>query len=92
MLEPSLNGEKLCMWKSKGVGGEYFYFYMGIPFSIFLEKVLKALNVSPTQFLPNNWAFVRAFEILCSGLYITLTVGIFLFMKPKRLINGIVFI
>lgn len=48
-----------------------------IPLIIFQEKVLKTLNLALSQFHANNWAFVRALEIVYRGLDITCIIGIF---------------
>ncbi|RDX67174.1 hypothetical protein CR513_53984, partial [Mucuna pruriens] len=39
-----------------------------VSFSAFKCLILKVLNMAPTQLLPNNWALVRAFEILCDEM------------------------
>ncbi|RDX77761.1 hypothetical protein CR513_42058, partial [Mucuna pruriens] len=54
----------------------FFYFYktlflkLGIklPFTNFEQAVLRALNIALTQLHPNNWAFVRAFELLSEDM------------------------
>ncbi|RDX96311.1 hypothetical protein CR513_21027, partial [Mucuna pruriens] len=57
-------------------GRPFFYLYgtlhlklgVKLPFTHFEQVVLRVLNVAPTQLHPNNWAFVRAFELLCEDL------------------------
>ena len=58
---------------------------MRLPLSIFEKELLTELNVAPAQLHPNNWAFVRAFTILCSQLGLSPTVEVFLyFFKAKQ--------
>ncbi|RDX71277.1 hypothetical protein CR513_49399, partial [Mucuna pruriens] len=72
---PCQSNEVICSWVNER-GEPYFYFYetmfskLGIrlSFSNFEWVVLRALNVAPTQLHPNNWAFVRAFELLCEDM------------------------
>ncbi|MCI53733.1 hypothetical protein A2U01_0074980, partial [Trifolium medium] len=35
------------------------------------------MNVAPSQLHPNSWAFIKAFEVMCLGLEVTPTVGVF---------------
>ncbi|RDX90185.1 hypothetical protein CR513_27977, partial [Mucuna pruriens] len=39
-----------------------------LPFTPFKRSTLRVLNVAPTQLHLNNWAFVRAFELLCEDI------------------------
>ncbi|GAU42323.1 hypothetical protein TSUD_25490 [Trifolium subterraneum] len=63
----------------------YFYMYthvlqtlnLWLPFTAFESQILKAMNVAPCQLHPNSWAFVKAFEIVCSNLDLVPTIGIF---------------
>ncbi|RDX87300.1 Protein CLEC16A, partial [Mucuna pruriens] len=67
--------EIVCEWAAE-IEEPYFYLYetlfskLGIqlPFTDFEQAALRALNVAPTQLHPNNWAFVRAFELLCEDM------------------------
>jgi len=49
-----------------------------LPFEEFNMGVLRALNVAPTQLHPNNWAYIRRFQMLCLGLGLTATPALFL--------------
>lgn len=42
--------------------------------------VLRKLNIFPAQLHPNEWAFMQAFSVLCTGLLITLTPASFLYI------------
>lgn len=61
-LEPCVLWEKVCMQRLPRIPDEHFYLYpdvieyfcMGIPFTIFLSKLLKTLNVAHAQLHPNN--------------------------------------
>lgn len=61
----------------------YMYPYMihdfgvFITFNMFESKVLKTANINPSQIMPNWWSFVKAFEILCRSLEISIIVGFF---------------
>jgi len=48
-----------------------------IPFDDFCSDVLRFLNVAPTQLHPNGWAYLRAFQFVCSALAITPTIPLF---------------
>ena len=58
------------------VDEEVFYMHAAIledfgvqlPLNAFEADVLKFLHVAPSQIRPNNWAFIRGFEILCKAL------------------------
>jgi len=50
-----------------------------IPFDNFCSGVLRTLNVALSQLHPNSWAYMRAFQLLCSALAITPTVPLFLY-------------
>lgn len=50
-----------------------------LPFNNFVRSVLAAIIVAPTQLHPNSWAFMRAFENLCTRMNITPTAPIFLY-------------
>ena len=46
--------------------------------------LLTEINVTPAQLHPNNWAFVKAFAILCNHLGYTTSVDVFLhFFEAK---------
>jgi len=57
---------------------EFFYMYMyhfsqlhiRLPFDEFTLGVLRLLNVAPTQFHPNSWAYLQAFRLLCMAMYL----------------------
>ncbi|GAU44255.1 hypothetical protein TSUD_400010 [Trifolium subterraneum] len=63
----------------------YFYMYthvfqtlnLWLPFTPFESQILKAMNVAPCLLHPNSWAFVKAFEIVCTSLDLVPTVGTF---------------
>jgi len=48
-----------------------------IPFDNFCSDVLRFLNVAPTQLHSNSWAYIRAFQFVCSTLAITSTIPLF---------------
>jgi hypothetical protein len=75
----------------------YFYMFskvmenlsLTLPFTDFEIEVLNALNVAPTQLHPNDWAFVRAFELVCLGLGLEPRLGVFFhFYYVKSLTPG----
>lgn len=81
VLEPCVDGERVCITWPKGVSVEYFYFYSGviedfkirIPFIDFESNLFKTLNNTPSQLRPNGLGFIKAFEIVCEAMNITPT-------------------
>jgi len=67
-------------------GEPFFFFYQTVfkrikqhlPFTNFERELLTEVNVAPTQLHPNNWAFVRAFSILCNHFGHPPSVDVFL--------------
>jgi len=56
-----------------------------LPFSGFERELLTEINVAPAQLHPNNWAFIRAFGILCGYFGQPPSVDIFLhFFEVKK--------
>ncbi|XP_052195612.1 uncharacterized protein LOC127803436 [Diospyros lotus] len=49
------------------------------PLSEFQGLIISMLHVDPTQLHLNNWAFVRAFEVLCSFLSLEPGLGVFFY-------------
>jgi len=70
---------------------------LGLPFNTFEKELLTILNVPPCQLHPNSWAFIRAFQVLCTHFGITPSVNIFLYFfelqtSPKQIwasLNGV---
>jgi len=52
--------------------------HLQLSFDEFSIRVLRALNVAPTQLHPNNWAYIWGFRMLCLGLGLTATPALFL--------------
>jgi len=69
---PSESTESVCLGRSV-TNPPFFYMYTCLfadlhvspPFDKFTMGVLWALNVAPTQILPNTWASIQAFRLLC---------------------------
>jgi hypothetical protein len=60
-----------------------------LPFTEFEVSILSMLNVAPSQLHPNNWAFVKAFELVCLGLDQEPRLGVFFyFYHIKSLFPG----
>ena len=55
-----------------------------LPFNTFEKELLTILNVSPCQLHPNSWAFIRAFQILCTHFGITPSSSMFLYFFELR--------
>lgn len=63
----------------------YFYFFLPLtrnmrdlfPFSPFPRKVLWILNVAPLKLICNSWDLIRVFKMVCEGMEIPPTAGIF---------------
>ena len=62
----------------EGAIEEFFYVYMchfsqlyiRLPFDDFTMRVLRLLNVAPTQLHQNSWAYLQAFRVLSKALYL----------------------
>nr|KYP40008.1 hypothetical protein KK1_038685 [Cajanus cajan] len=90
VCEPYVDGEPVCI-RSSSVERFTFCYTTLIsklkvrwPLTECEKGVLQSLNVTPTQFHPNSWAFVRGFEILCSGLGIRPTASKFFYFFDSR--------
>jgi len=76
----------------EGAAEEFFYMYMchfsqlhiRLPFDEFTMGVLRLLNVAPTQFHPNSWAYLQAFILLCMALYLEPSPRAFLYFFVTR--------
>jgi len=58
-----------------------------LPLSPFKNGVLIIMNVAPAQLHPNNWAFIRVFQILCTHFDITPTRNMLFYFfefKPSK--------
>ncbi|GAU10395.1 hypothetical protein TSUD_419060, partial [Trifolium subterraneum] len=75
----------------------YFYMYANViqtlnlwfPLTIFEDTILRLLNVAPSQFHPNSWAFVKGYELLCYALDLEPSLGVFFsFYHVKSLTPG----
>jgi len=62
-------------------------FGVKILFTAFEMDILKFLNVAPSQILPNSWAFIRGFEILCSALSLKPSVEVFFHLYGTKDVN-----
>jgi len=79
--------EPVCCDEFSDPKGPFCFFYatlfkkilLRLPLSIFKKELLIELNVAAGQLHPNNWAFIRAFTILCSQLDISPTLEVFLY-------------
>ncbi|GAU51379.1 hypothetical protein TSUD_413120 [Trifolium subterraneum] len=59
------------------------------PLTIFEDTILRLLNVVPSQFHPNSWAFVKGYELLCYALDLEPSLGVFFsFYQVKSLTPG----
>ena len=95
---PCALGEPVCGDEQANDGVPFFYFYqvvfksvgVRLPFSRFERELLTELNAAPAQLYPNNWAFVKAFDILFGFLGCAPSVDIFLhFFEVKRQRNNL---
>jgi hypothetical protein len=90
-------GEGELVTTKNTVEPHYFYMYASViqalnlwfPLTSFEGTVLRVLNVAPSQLQPNSWAFVKAFELICHGLGLEPSVGVFFsFYQVKSLTPG----
>ena len=54
------------------------------PFTRFERELLIELDIAPAQLHPNNWAFVRAYQILCAHLGHPSSVDVFLYLFEAK--------
>ncbi|XP_057416565.1 uncharacterized protein LOC130711106 isoform X1 [Lotus japonicus] len=71
---------------------EYMFSELGIrlPFSPFVQTVLRDINAAPCQLHPNAWAFIRCFEILSAAVGIAPSPTSFFYLydvDPKSIKN-----
>src|SRR4051812_29499209 len=90
---PSMD-ERICS-RFEGDGFamyEYVFKELGfrLPFSDFQKSMMAFLNLAPSQLHPNAFAFMRAFEIVCSYLGIGATTALFgrCFRVQRQAANG----
>ncbi|GAU36867.1 hypothetical protein TSUD_220360 [Trifolium subterraneum] len=90
-------GEGELVTTQNTVEPHHFYMYASViqalnlwfPLTSFEGTVLRVLNVAPSQLQPNSWAFVKAFELICHGLGLEPSVGVFFsFYQVKSLTPG----
>ena len=90
---PCVPGKPVCEDERANNGVPFFFFYqtvfkrigMRLPFSAFERELLTEINVAPAQLHPNNWAFIKAFGILCGYLGQAPSVDVFLhFFEVKK--------
>ena len=55
-----------------------------LPFTFFEKELMMELNVAPCQLHPNAWAFIRAFQILCSYFGHNASVDVFLYFFEAK--------
>ena len=85
-------GEPVCYDKSLDPEGPFCFIYSTIfkklllclPFASFERALLTELNVAPAQLHLNNWAFVRAFSILCHHFGNLPSVDVFLYFFEAK--------
>jgi len=78
--------------EQEGAAEKFFYMYMchfsqlhvRLPLDDFTMGVLRELNVAPTQLHPNNWAYMKAFHVLCQSLYLQPSPRAFLYFYDTR--------
>ena len=92
-VRPCTGGEPICVDNCSNDGESFFFFYQTLfkrirqrlPFTSFERELLTEINVALTQLHPNNWAFIRAFTILCNYFGHAPSVDVFLhFFEAKN--------
>jgi len=89
---PCGKGEPVCTDESSDPEGPFYFIYstvfkrlkLRLPLTGFDRALLTEVNVAPTQLHPNNWAFVRAFSILCDHFGHTPSVDVFLYFFEAK--------
>ena len=91
-VRPCAKGEPVCSDERTNDGEPYFFLYqtvfkqikLRLPLTDFKRDLLTEINVAPAQLHPNNWAFIRAFSILCNHFGHPPSVDVFLhFFEAK---------
>jgi len=91
-LVPCRMGEPVCVDESSNPEGPFCFIYstifkrlsLRLPLIGFERALLIEVNVTPAQLHPNNWAFVRAFSILCDHFGHTPSVDVFLYFFEAK--------
>jgi len=85
-------GEPVCCDESLELEGPFYFIYstifkkllLRLPFPNFERALLTEINVAPAHLLPNSWAFVRAFSILCHHFGHLPLVDVFLYFYEAK--------
>lgn len=96
ILEIWLTSKRVTSPISFNTQSSYLYFYppfikdTGVlfPISVFSIDILKVLNVSHFQLFMNIWGYVRVFEMVCEGLDINPTTGVFFSLFATKPVKG----
>ena len=89
---PCGKGEPVCADESSDPEGPFYFIYstilkrikLRLPLTGFERALLTEVNVAPTQLHLNNWAFVRAFSILCDHFGHMPSVDVFLYFFEAK--------
>jgi len=85
-------GEPVCSYESSDPEGPFCFIYstvferltLHLPYTDFERALLTEVNVVAAQLHPNNWAFVRAFSILCDHFGRTPSMDVFLYFFEAK--------
>jgi len=89
---PCREGEPVCIDDFTNSEDPFFFMYftvfkrlkLRLPLTRFERALLTEVNVAPAQLHPNNWAFVKAFSILCNHFGHTSSVDVFMYFFEAK--------
>jgi len=91
-VHPCPPGEPICA-DDQGSNNKPFCFVyatmfkkvkLHFPFTRFERELLTELDIAPAQLHPNNWAFIRAYQIICAYLGHPTSVDMFLYLFEAK--------
>ena len=87
-ISPCLPGEPVCTDNEGNDDHPFCFIYLTVfkkvklrfPLTRFERELLTELDIAPAQLHPDGWAFVRAYQIICTHLGHPASVEVFLFL------------
>ena len=92
VVRPCPPGEPICTNDQGSDGTPFCFIYtttfkkvkLRVPFTRFERELLTELDIAPAQLHPNSWAFVRAYQIICTHLGLPASVDVFLYLFEAK--------
>ena len=91
-IRPCLPGKPVCTDNDGNDGHPSCFIYVTVfkkvklrfPLTRFERELLTELDIAPAQLHPNDWALVRAYQIVCAHLGHPASVDVFLFLFEAK--------